>query len=53
MAHPLRVAGILDAARATLGQAELALALRQHQHPGVRGQPAAVERAMHRLAPDR
>ena len=53
VAHPLRVAGILDAACQALGDAELALDLRQHQHPGVRGQPAAVERDEYRLATDR
>ena len=53
MAHPLRRPRILDAARQALGQAEPPLDLRQHQHPGIRGQPAAVEGDMYRLAADR
>jgi hypothetical protein len=53
MGHPPRVAGTLDAAREAIGDAEPALDLRQHQHPGIRGQPAAVERDMYRLAADR
>ena len=51
--HPLGRPRVLDAARQPLGDAEPALDLGQHQHPGVRGQPAAVEGDVHRLAADR
>jgi hypothetical protein len=53
MAHPLRRPRVLDAARQPLGQAELAPDPRQQQHAGVRGQPAAVEGNVNRLATDR
>ena len=50
---PLRRPRVLDAARQPLGEAEPALDLGQHQHARVRGQPAAVEGDVHRLAADR
>ena len=53
VADPLGRARVLDAARQPLGEAEPPLDLGQHQHPGVRGQPAAVEGDVHRLAADR
>jgi hypothetical protein len=53
VADPLGRPRVLDAARQALGQAEPPLDLRQHQHPGIRGQPAAVEGQVHRLAADR
>ena len=49
---PLRRPRVLDAARQTLGDPEPTLDLGQHQHAAVRGQPAAVERDLHRLAGD-
>lgn len=53
MAHPLWRPRVLDAACQPLGQAELAFDLGQHQHPGIRGQPAGVEGEVNRLAADR
>jgi hypothetical protein len=44
---------VLDAARQPIGHTELALDLGQHQHPGVRGQTAAVKGNKQRLAADR
>ena len=53
MPDPFRVAWVIEATRQTVGDAEPALDLRQHQDAGVRGQPTAIERNMHRLAFDR
>jgi len=52
MAHPLGRSGILDAARQPIGEAELALDLREQQDARVRRHPPAVERDVHRLAAD-
>jgi len=52
VAHSFRIARILEATRQTIGDAEPALDLGQHQNAGVRGQPAAIEGDMHRLAAD-
>ncbi len=43
---------VLEAARQAIGDPEPTLDLGQHQHPGVRGQPAAVEGEVHGLAAD-
>ena len=53
MPHPLRRPWVRNAASQALGDAEPALDLRQHQHAGVGGQPATVERDLHRLARNR
>ena len=53
MAHPLGRSRVVDAACQALGDAEPALDLRQHQHPGIRSQPTAVEGGMQHLAGDR
>ena len=53
VADPLGCARVLDAACQPVGDAELALDLGEHQHARVRGQPAAIERDVHRLAADR
>ena len=52
-AAPARVRAGPRCSGQPLGDAEPPLDLRQHQHPGIRGQPAAVESDMHRLAGDR
>jgi hypothetical protein len=49
---PLGRARILDAVGQALGEPEAALDLRQKQNTPVRGQPAGVERDLHRLAGD-
>ncbi len=51
--HPLGRARVRDAIRQALGDPEPLLDRRQQQYPGVRGQPAAVESDMRRLARDR
>lgn len=53
MLYKLGCPRILDAARQTLGQAQLPLDLRQHQHAGIRGQATAVEGDVNRLAAHR
>src|SRR5712691_1170005 len=53
VAHPFRRSWVLDAIGQALGDPEPLLDRRQQQYPGVRGQPAAVESDMHRLARDR
>ena len=53
MADALGRPWVLDAARQPIGHTELALDLGQHQHPGVRGQTAAVKGNKQRLAADR
>jgi hypothetical protein len=51
--HPFRIARILNAGGQAFGNPKPLLDRRQQQYPGVRGQPAAVEGDMHRLARDR
>jgi hypothetical protein len=53
MTRPLGVPRVGNAARQALGKAEPALDLRQQQNTAIRGQPAAIERDVHRLAFDR
>jgi hypothetical protein len=53
MPYPLGRPRVVEAARQALGQAEPPLDLRQHQQPGIRGQAAAVEGDVNRLATDR
>jgi hypothetical protein len=53
VADPLRCARVGEAAGQALGDAEPALDLGQHQHPGVRGHAATVEGDVNRLAADR
>ena len=53
MPHPFRLARVLDAIGQAFGDPQPLLDRRQQQYPGVRGQPAAVEPDMHRLARDR
>jgi hypothetical protein len=48
--HPLRGAWVGQAAGQTLRDPEPAIDLRQQEHPGVGGQPAAVEGDPHSLA---
>jgi hypothetical protein len=50
MLNPPRRPRGLDAARQALGEAELALDLRQHQNPAVRGQPTGIN--LNRLTGD-
>jgi hypothetical protein len=50
--HPLRVARVFDARRQPFGGLEPLLDGRQQQDAGIRGEPTAVERNMHRLAGD-
>ena len=47
---PLGIAPVFDAGGQAIGDPEPLLDRRQQQYPGVRGQPAAVEPDMHRLA---
>ena len=51
--HPFRRARVLDAIGQSLGYSEPLLDRRQKQYSSVRGQPAAIEGDMHRLAADR
>jgi hypothetical protein len=51
--HPLGCSRIGDAAGQPLGNPELALDLRQHQHAGIRGQPTTIEGDVNRLTGDR
>jgi hypothetical protein len=53
VAHPLGRSWVLDAACQAPGEPEPPLDLRQQQHAGVRGQPAAVEPDVHGLAANR
>ena len=53
MPHPFRRSWVFDAIGQPLGDPKPLLDRRQQQYPGVRGQPAAVESDMHRLARDR
>src|SRR6266702_2889040 len=53
MAHPFRRAWVLDAIGQALGDPQPLLKRRQQQDPGVRGQSAAVEAQVYRLARDR
>ena len=48
--HPVRVARVFEAGGQPFGDLEPLLDGRQQQDPGIRGQPAAVESDMHRLA---
>jgi hypothetical protein len=50
--HPFRVARVFDAGGQAVGELEALLDRRQQQDTGIRGQPAAVESDMHRLAGD-
>ena len=50
MHHPIGIARIFDARRQALGDLEPPFYRRQQQYSAVRGQPAAVEPDMHRLA---
>ena len=45
-------ARVFEAARQTLGDPEVTLDIRQHQHATVRGQPSGIERDLHGLAGD-
>ena len=51
--HPFRVARIFDAGGEACGNLEPLFDRRQQQYPGIRGQTAAVEGDLHRLAADR
>jgi hypothetical protein len=50
---PLRCPRVGEAARQPFGKPEPTFDLGQEQHPGIRGQPAAIEGEMDRLAADR
>jgi hypothetical protein len=51
--YPLRCARVGEAARQALREPEPTLDLGQERHPGIRGQPAAVEGDVDRLAANR
>ena len=50
MHDPIGIARIFEARRQAFGNLEPLFDRRQQQNPGIRGQPAAVEPDMHRLA---
>ena len=50
MPHPIRITRVFEAGGQPFGDPEPLLDGRQQQDPGIRGQPAAIESDMHRLA---